>query len=162
MNWLDIVIGLVLVVSILLGLATGLVGMLISLAGLILGIFLAGKYYQALAGRLIFIPSDTAARIVAYVVILVVVIIVAAIVAGLVSRLVSAISLGWLDRLGGAVFGLVETAIFIGAILAIWTKYGGGGDIVGNSFLGRFLLDKFPLVLDLLPSEFGAVKAFFK
>ena len=66
MNWLDIVIAIILVINLIVGLIAGLIKMVISLAGLILGIFLAGHYYQVLAGKLTFISSDRVAGIVAY------------------------------------------------------------------------------------------------
>jgi membrane protein required for colicin V production len=162
MNWLDILIAIVLVGSLFAGLKAGLIKTVISLAGLIFGIFLAGRYYQVLADKLTFISSDRAAEIVAYVVILVVVMIVATIIAWLLSKIASAIMLGWLNRLGGAILGLIMTGIFVGAILAVWAKFGGGGDTISNSLLGRFLLDKFPLVLALLPGEFDTIRSFFE
>ncbi len=162
MNWLDIIIASVLVINLFTGLRTGLVRMVISFAGLILGVFLAGRYYAALAGRLTFIPSEKASDVVAYVIILVAVLAAAAIVSWIVGKVISATPLGWLDHVGGAVVGLITAGIFVGAILAIWTKYAGGGDIVSGSLLGRFLLDRFPLVLALLPGEFDTVRSFFK
>ncbi len=162
MNWLDIIIAIILVINIFTGLRTGLVRTVISFAGLIFGIFLAGRYYHSLAARITFIASEKATDVSAYVIILIIVLIAAMIVAWLVGKVVSATPLGWLDHVGGAVFGLITAGIFVGAILAIWTKYAGGGDIVSNSLLGRFLLDKFPLVLALLPGEFDTVRSFFK
>jgi membrane protein required for colicin V production len=163
MNWLDIVIAIILVIAILMGLKTGLIKMVISLVGLILAIFLAGRFYVALADKLTFISSDQVARIAAYVIIFIVVMIIAAIVAWILTKLVSIILLGWLNHLGGAVIGFVIGAIFCGAILAIWVKYStSGGDVISGSLLGRFLLNTFPLVLALLPHEFDTVRSFFK
>ena len=162
MNWLDIVIAVILVIGIFVGLINGLIKMVISLAGLILGIFLAGRLYQGLADKLTFISSEKAAQILAYVIILALVMIAAAIVAWLLSKIVSAIMLGLVNRLGGAVFGLFIAAIFMGAILAVWAKYGGGTNLISHSWLGKLLVDKFPLVLALLPSEFNTIRSFFK
>jgi membrane protein required for colicin V production len=136
--------------------------MVISLAGLVLGIFLAGHYYLSMAGRLTFISSDKAAGIVAYVVILIVVLVVATIIAWVLSKVASAIMLGWLNHLGGAILGVIMAGFFVGAVLAIWAKYGGGGTTISNSFLGGFLVDKFPVVLALLPGEFDTIRSFFK
>jgi membrane protein required for colicin V production len=161
MNWLDIVILIILAISVFMGLKTGLIKMLISLAGLILGIFLAGRLYQSLANHLTFISSEKAAQIVAYLIILFVVLIIAAIIAWLLTRMISAILLGWVNRGGGAVVGLLISAIFIGAILAVWAKYG-GNSIVSHSWLAKLLVDKFPLVLALLPAQFDSLRSFFK
>jgi membrane protein required for colicin V production len=162
MNWLDIVIAIILAIGIFMGLKTGLIKMVISLAGLILGIFLAGRMYQSLADKLTFISSEKAAQVLAYIIILVLVMIVAAIVAWFLSKLISAIMLGWVNHLGGAVFGLLIAAIFVGAILAVWAKYGGGTNLISHSWLGKLLVDKFPLVLALLPGEFKSIRSFFK
>ncbi len=162
MNWLDIIIAIVLIISVVSGIRSGLVRMVISMVGIILGIFLAGRYYQALAGQLTFIPSDRAASIVAYVIILVAVMVVAGLLAWGLSKALSAIALGWVNRVGGAVLGLFSAAVLVGAVLAVWAKYGGGGDIISGSVLGSFLLNSFPLVLALLPGEFGTVRSFFR
>jgi len=162
MNWLDIVIVIILAINFFVGLKAGLIKMVISLAGLILGIFLAGRFYLTLAEKLTFISSDKAANVVAYLIILVIVMIAAAIIAWLLSKIISAIMLGWLNHIGGAIFGLAIAGIFVGAILAVWAKYGNGGNIIGNSLLGGFLLNNFPLVLNLLPTEFDSIRSLFK
>lgn len=162
MNWLDIVLVIVLVIGIVLGIKAGLIKMVVSLAGLILGIFLAGRFYIALADKMTFISSDQVARVVAYIIIFAVVMIIAAIVAWLLTKFASAILLGWINRLCGAIVGLLVGAIFCGAILAIWVKYTSmGADVIGGSAIGKFLLNTFPLVLALLPGEFGTIKSFF-
>ena len=79
MNWLDIVIIIALLVSAVGGFMSGLIRSLFSLAGLIIGIILAGHYYTALAGYLTFISDQNAARIAAFVIILLAVGIVATI-----------------------------------------------------------------------------------
>ncbi len=162
MNWLDIVIAIVLVIGILLGLKTGLIKMVVSLAGLILAIFLAGRFYVALAGVMTFIPSEQVAKVVAYIIIFVVIMLIAALAAWLLTKIASAILLGWINRLTGAIVGLIVGAIFCGAILAIWVKYTSmGASVISASALGKFLLHTFPLVLGLLPGEFETIRSFF-
>lgn len=161
MNWLDIIIAIVLAVSFLIGLRLGLVKAVFSLAGLFLSIFLAGRFYTQLAGIFSGL-SDQVAKIVAYVIILVVVMIIVAIAAGILSKFLSILMLGWINHLGGAVFGVFMGGLLFAAILAIWVNYGSGGDIASKSVLARFLLKNFPLVLALLPSDFNNVKSFFQ
>lgn len=162
MNWLDMVIAIILVVNLFVGLRTGLIKMVISFLGLVLGTFLAGRYYPAMADRLTFISSDKAAGIAAYVIILILVMVAAAIAAWLLRRMLSMIMLGWLDHVGGAILGLFMAGVFVGAILAIWAKLGVGSSVISSSLLARFLLDKFPIVLALLPGEFGSIRSFLK
>jgi membrane protein required for colicin V production len=162
MNWLDIVISVILVVVLFLGLKAGLIKMVVSSAGLVLGIFLAGRFYQILADILTFISSDRVAAVVGYIIILFAVIIISSLVAWFLGKIVSIILLGWLNRLSGAVLGLFIASIFIGAILAVLAKYGGGVEIITDSVLGKWLLNGFPLVLALLPQEFDTIKSFFE
>ncbi|GAJ16604.1 unnamed protein product, partial [marine sediment metagenome] len=51
--------------------------------------------------------------------------------------------------LGGAVLGLMLGAIFCGALLAIWVKWLGAGDVITESMIAPVLLEKFPRVLAL-------------
>ena len=162
MNWLDIVIIILLIISAISGLASGLIKAVFSLVGLIMGIVLAGHFYITLSGHLTFISNQNAARIAAFITILLLVIIIAALLGLLLTRLVSAISLGWLNRVGGAVFGVILGAIFIAALLSIWVKYAGGDGTISSSFLAPILVDRLPLVLALLPSEFKSVHQYFQ
>ncbi len=156
MNWLDIVIIVGLVISLVTGIQQGLVRIAFSLAGGIIGVVLAGRYSDGLGEKLSFISDPGIARIVAFVIIIVATLIVASILGMIVKKIVHAVLLGFVDKLGGAVIGLLAGAIFIGAILAMWLVYGSGGqDIIAGSSLARFLLDKFGIVLGLLPPDFG-------
>jgi membrane protein required for colicin V production len=161
MNWLDILILITLAASVIGGLATGIVKGLVSLAGLMLGIFLAGLYYETVAGWLGFISNPDIAKTAAFIAIVVVVMIIAGLVGSLLHKLISAIMLGWLDHLLGGVLGLLIGAVSWGALLALWAKFF-SADAVSGSFMAKILLDKFPLVLALLPPSFDSVKNFFK
>ncbi len=108
-----------------------------------------------------FISSDNVAKIVAFAIILIGVMVVARVVAGLLKRVVSMLMLGWIDRVGGAIFGLVLGATLCGALLAIWIKYLGMADAIAESALAFLLLDRLPMVLALLPGEFDGVRSFF-
>lgn len=162
MNWLDIVILVVIVVSTLIGLKIGIIKALLSIAGVVIGVILAGRYYAVFAERLTFIFQPGLAKIAAFAIILIVVMIAAALLASLIKWAVSAVTLGWVNRLGGAVFGLVLGAIFCSAVLAIWVKFAGITGTVSGSGLAALLLDSFPMVLALLPDEFDSVRSFFQ
>jgi membrane protein required for colicin V production len=161
MNWLDIVILVVLAVATLSGLIIGLVSAALSLAGIIVGIMLAGRYYLAFSQHLGFISSENVAQIVAFAIILFGVMLIAIVLALVLRWAFSLINLGWLDRIGGAVFGLVAGTLLCGAVLAMWAKFMGAGATVTGSALASFLLEHFPIVLGLLPAEFDTVRSFF-
>ena len=98
----------------------------------------------------------------AFAIILIVVMIIAAIAAALIKRIVSAMLLGWVNHLGGAVVGFGFGLIFCGALLTMWVKFLGIGDSISGSALANFLLDVFPVVLAFLPAEFDSVRSFFQ
>lgn len=162
MNWLDIVILVLIIISTLIGLRIGIIKAVLSLAGVIAGIILAGRYHAALAERLSFIPQANLAKIVAFAIILVGVMLITAVIARLMNWLISAVMLGWLNHLGGAVFGFVFGAILCSALLAIWAKFMGAEGAISGSTLAAILLDRLPLVLSLLPHEFGTIRSFLQ
>lgn len=162
MNWLDIIIALILIIAIIIGVKNGLIKTALSLVGLFVAIWLAGRFYLSLAEKLTFIASPQVATIAAYSIIFIIVILGVAMIAWGLTKLVSTIMLGWLNGLGGAFLGLLVGCLFVGAVLVLWAKYVGSGNTIANSMLGRLLVDRFPLVLALLPSEFGTIKGFFR
>ncbi len=143
------------------GLKRGLIKSVLSLAGIIIGVALAGNFYQSLSGLLTFIPNEDAAIIVSFILILVAVMIIATVLARLLKFATRTVMLGWVDHVGGAAFGFLIGAILWGALLAIWVKFF-GSELVTESLLSSVLLDKFPLVLGLLPSEFDSILSFFQ
>lgn len=162
MNWLDIVILIIIIIPTLIGLKVGIIKALVTIIGVVVGVILAGRYYVVLAEHLTFISQASLAKIAAFAIILIVVMIIAAVLASLIKWAVSAVMLGWVNRLGGAIFGFLLGAIFCGALLTIWVKFVGMSEPVSESGLAALLLDGFPMVLALLPDEFDSVRSFFQ
>ena len=162
MHWLDIGIIAVLIISAIFGLRTGIIKAVLSLAGLILGVILAGRYYVPLSEQLAFIHQAGVAKIVAFAIILIGVMVIAGVLASLLKWAASVILLGWVNRLGGAIFGLLLGAMICAALLATWLKFLGMEEVITGSKLAIILLDRFPMVLALLPDEFDVVRSFFQ
>ncbi len=162
MNWLDIVILVLLVIAAFVGLKVGLIKTALSLAGIIVGVVLAGHFYTYLARVLAFIPQEKIANIVAFAIIFIVVIIIVGLLALILKWIANVVLLGWVDHLGGAVFGLVIGVIFFGALFTLWCKFFGTPDIVRESVLTGILLDRFPFILALFPGEFDSIRSFFR
>lgn len=161
MSWLDIVILVILAVAAFSGLRVGVIKILFTIVGIIVGVILAGRFADDFAGVLTFINDPGWAKTAAFAIILIAVLIVSGVLAAFLSKIISAVLLGWVNRLVGAVLGLVVGAFFCAAILSMWVHYLGIGDAISNSALARFLLDIFPIALGLLPSEFDSVRSFF-
>ena len=158
MNWLDIIIIVLLIIFTLSGLASGFIRSAFATAGVIVGVVLASHFDNWTK----FISNVDTAHIVAFIIVLLVVIIIATIVGAILSKIISMMLLGWLNHLLGAVFGLLFGGFIIGGLLAIWAKYGGNSSLITGSSLATFLLDRFPVVLGLFPSQFNSIKEFFK
>ena len=160
MNWLDWILVFALVASLLIGLFQGFARTLVSLIGLTLGVLLASRYYAQLAGLLKFISNSSIADIVAFILILMAVLAAAALVGTLLKSVLAAIKLGCADRVGGAVLGLFLGTLFISAILAGVAKFFGQSAVTESAIAG-ILLDKFPFILGLLPSQFDEIRGLF-
>jgi uncharacterized membrane protein required for colicin V production len=138
------------------------------LGSIVLGIALAGLFYNSVADLLsTWIDSRGQATIIAFILIVVLVIIGSVelflILSSLAGKRPTIPFTGWVDTLGGAVAGFVIGAILAGAVLSFMTKYPSGGvdTTVSDSALAGFFLNQFPLVLHLLPREFDSVRQLF-
>ena len=161
MNWVDIVIIVYLCLSVIVGFMQGFIRTVLSIIGLIIGIILASHFYKQLGNILTFISNKNVANVVAFIIILLVVMIVAAVIAAILRSIIKAIMLGWVDRLGGAVIGLIIGVLSISAFLAIIVKYN-TAMLLQILRLSGFFLNKFPVVLKLLPSDFSNISKYFK
>jgi membrane protein required for colicin V production len=161
MNWLDIVLIVLLFIPTFMGLRKGLIKTALSFAGLIIGIVLAGRFYDSLSVIFGFTNNETLANVLAFILILAVVYIVALLLAKLLRTIAKSLLVSWVDNLGGAIFGLLSGFLLLGAILAVIVKYA-GSDVIAQSFMARLMLDYFPVVLGLLPEDFKAIKDFFQ
>jgi membrane protein required for colicin V production len=164
MNWLDIVIIVILVVPTFLGFRRGLIGTILPLVGIVLGVIVAGRGYGSMANWLSnWLESPAQAKIVAFILIFILFMIAITVVTKLVRGFLGFLLLGWIDKFGGLVFGLVMGGVVAGALLSIVSRFFTSRveATVADSALAAFLLDKFPFVLYLLPKEFDAVRQFF-
>lgn len=133
MNLLDIFLIVALAIPAFIGLKQGIIKAAVSLAGLIIGVILASNFYQPLSKVLAFIPNEDVANIVAFILILVGVMVVATVLARLLKFIASATTLGWVNHVGGTIFGILMGAILWSALLATWVKFFGTGLVVVES-----------------------------
>jgi membrane protein required for colicin V production len=155
MNAVDIVIGIILVIGIGSGVARGFVRGLLGLVGLVLGITLAIAYYDWLASSaLSFLPGEHVPEVLSFILIFVVVVLVIGAIAGIVSRALRLASLGWIDRLAGAILGLVTASIFASALLFLAVVGGMGQErVLGESKLAPKVVGVTDGVVLLLPAD---------
>lgn len=120
MNWFDLVIIAMILISAIDGFNKGFVRIGIGFGAMILGFLLAAWNYRA-AGEFLmgFIHSKTIANLVGFFVIFGLVGIAGAAVAALIARGMKLIGLGFFDRLGGVVFGAVQGALVVAILMMI-------------------------------------------
>jgi membrane protein required for colicin V production len=140
----------------------GLVQSLFGWVALILGIVLASHFYRRLSksvfGRF-FKPG--VATVLSFIIIFVVVVVIMSILAVWLNKLVTASMFNWVNKFGGAVFGLLIGCVILDALLAIILKFFGNQTFITKSAIASFLIDKVSLLLKLLPGEFNVFHSFF-
>jgi membrane protein required for colicin V production len=146
----------------LVGWKFGLIRSVLGGVALIIGIVLASRFYLQLANSVFDrVFQQNVAIVLSFVVIFVFVFGTMAIVIVRLDNLVTASILNWVNKLGGAVFGLLIGGIILGALLVIITKFFGDQDFITESAIASFLVNKFPLVMVILPNSFNGVRSFF-
>lgn len=116
---------------------------LFSMAGFVLGLILAARFYRDVASILSFIPQETVVKIASFMLILIAVSLAAALLAWIVRSIIHAVMLGWIDHLGGAVFGFLLGAYFLGGFLAFAMRFSllGLEETIRNSTLAQWLFN---------------------
>ena len=165
MHWLDVVIIIILVIPMFIGLRRGVIGIIVPLVGIILGIMVAGRFYNSVADWFHpnWLESQAQANIVAFLIIFILFMAAVLVVSSVLRRFFTLFLLGWFDKVGGLILGLVIGGVISGAILSLISKFFASSveETVAESTLAAFFLDKFPFVLYLLPKDFDTVRQFF-
>ena len=160
MDWLDLVLVIFLILTALVGFSRGLLRTVIPLIGLVIGIVVAGRYYDALAH--VVSKDSHAAYVAAFAIIVVAFLIAAVILADVLHRLLTIVLLGWVDHLAGLLFGVLFGVIIAGAVLDVLLKHSVGVSTIQDSGVASFVVDKFPAAHSLMPRDFDQVRDFFR
>jgi membrane protein required for colicin V production len=164
LNGLDIVIIVFLVITAIIGFSKGFIKTISTLVGIILGVVLAERFSGSAADWLsTVLHNPILVKIAGFAIIFIGFMIISLIIASLLSKLLSLLFLGWVDRLGGAVLGLVIGGLVCSAILTPITKHNFVGieGTVQGSVLASFFVAHFNIVLPLLAKELSSVHQFF-
>ena len=121
MNWIDLVIVILLGLSVISGFTDGFVKEVASLAALILGIWGAIKFSTFTAAKLYdwFDMSGQYVGIIAFLVTFLVIVVIIHFIGILADRFIDAISLGFLNRILGMVFGLLKSVLIMSVIFVV-------------------------------------------
>ena len=110
MTVIDIIILVLLALAVFKGIKDGLMRQLGGIVGLILGIFLAGRFSAMLSGWL---------HRVAFIVIIVVVCLCVVLLSRLLEKVIKITTLGWINRLLGVLLSVSAVVLLIGVVISV-------------------------------------------
>lgn len=125
MNYIDIALGIFLAIGVFQGFRRGFLVELASLAGLLLGIYGAiyfSHYAAAFIHKYTSWGEDTV-ELVAFITTFLVVLILVSMLAKALTKVAGFVALGMLNKLLGALFGLLKTALFASILLLILNSF---------------------------------------
>ncbi len=162
MNWVDITILAVVLSSTLMGLFWGLIRQVMSVAGLVGGIYFAGRFYQPVAELLHgkdgggMVADANWARIIGFGVVVVGFSLLIGIVGSVIRLVANLLFLGWLDHLLGGLLGLVTSLVLIMSLLVVATVFPvpNLSQAIKESQVAQWLGGFTPAIVAMLPPEF--------
>lgn len=141
MNPLDWIFAITLAISTVGAFMRGLILSVLSLAGLLLGIFAAGFYSPRIVPYLLrWVGTAALARVAAFLLILLCVYLLAALTGRLLRGACSAVGLGFVDRVGGAAFGFARGVLLLAALLLPFSPFLQQLRVTQTSLLMPYLL----------------------
>jgi membrane protein required for colicin V production len=121
MNWIDLIIVVLLILSFINGFINGFVKEVASLAALILGIWGAIKFSSFTAAKLYdwFDMSGQYVGLIAFLITFGIIVVVIHFIGIIADKIISAIALGFLNRLLGMVFGVIKSVLILSVIFCV-------------------------------------------
>jgi len=122
MNYIDLILGIILIIAAIQGFRKGFIVEAASLAALILGIWGAIKFSDWTAGYIskTFDYHPGSLNTIAFVITFVVIVVLVHILGKILDTTVKAVALGFLNRLAGIIFGVLKTAVILSILLLLF------------------------------------------
>lgn len=157
MNWLDAVIVVILIISLVMGFINGLVKEVASLAALILGIWGAIKFSSFTAAKLYdyFDMTGRYVGIIAFIITFGIIVIVIHFIGIIADKIVNAVSLGFINRILGIAFGLIKSVLIMSVVFAVLNAIN-----ERRPFLSKKITEEsifFNPISDIVPSIFPII-----
>ncbi len=157
MNYIDIVVVAIIAWFTFSAFSAGIIREVVTIIGVILGILLAGLFYQDLAQDVkLAVDNENAANIIAFLTIFGACFLAGQLAGMLLKTTASLLMLGTFDHLLGAGFGFLKgmAVVEVGLILFVTFPEFGLKEHIHDSMLGPMFLDGIPVLLKVLPIEF--------
>ena len=161
MNWIDLIIGLLLVYAFYNGFKNGLILELTALLALVLGVF-AAYYYADITAQYLekWVDwSDAVIMTISFILTFIIIVIIVNLIGKVISKIIGMIALGLINKLAGGIFGLLKILLLISVIFIVadaikqyvdFFQY----EIVQSSYILNFyeenILELFPQIIDTL------------
>ncbi len=159
MNWIDAAIVLVFLFFIVTAFSNGFIREVISMTSAIVGLVLAGIFYDDIADSLLSsIDNETTTAVVAFLIIFGGITIAGQLLAMLVHPAVVILQLGIMDQLLGAAFGVAKAFVIIVSLLILMVTYPRYemDRRIDDSEFAKLMLDASEPLQSVLPREFDA------
>lgn len=156
MSWLDAILLILLAGAVLSSWRAGLIQEVFTFGGLIVGIILAGQLYRPVADAVAGPSASNLAYAVAFLAILMAVWLAAGIGSQFLRATVRTMRLGWLDRLGGILFGVLKGMVWIFIIVIVLRRFPfyDTESLLEDSSIADWAYRNAQIILALLPREF--------
>ncbi len=164
MNWIDIALGLFMILFIITGIRRGFLREVMGLVGLIVAFVLgvAGSpIWSVLIVQELHFPSSVATAV-SFILIFILIFLLFKAVGSLLHKLVRSSPLRWFDRLGGSIFGLLKSGMIISVfllILGVFTLPSALSSTLNSSRLVPPLRAMAPTVFNLIKVAFPRLKS---
>jgi uncharacterized membrane protein required for colicin V production len=157
MNWLDVVFMIVVLWLTFAGFQAGFIREIVTLVSALIGVALAGLFYQDFADTVLsFIDNDDLRNIVAFGSIFLGCALAGQALAMVLKPSLRMIQLGIVDQLGGAGFGFLKAVLFVNIFVLVFITYPRWDlyEAIDESFFGTLVIDNMSFIDRILPSEF--------
>lgn len=121
MTVVDIIIIVLLILSLFKGLKDGLVRQVGGIAGILIGIFLAGRFSALVSTWLhqLINASENVVKAISFALIIIAVCLCVTLIGKIIEKIFTLATLGWVNRLLGAILSVGGTVLLLGAILSM-------------------------------------------
>ena len=156
MNWLDIILLVILILTAIIGIFKGLVKQVIGLVAVIAGLVLAALYYEGTAGIFdTFIKNTLLSNFLGFLFIFVVVLIAGGILGHLITKAMKG-PLALVNRLFGGVFGAVKGVLICGILVFALFTFQVAKPALETSVLAPACLGITRATINLIPADLKA------
>lgn len=162
MQILDIILLVLFVPGIVHGLVKGLITQVVSLLSVFVGAIVAARFAPDLTqiAMLQFDSEERVTYILCFIVIFLACALVMALVGHLITKLFKIATLGWLNRLLGAVFSVFTTALLLGLLISAFEGLNASWELVEPEKLEGYKV--YPRLRDLATAVLPQLRLFFE